>query len=112
MNITEFELKEEHLKLLRKMYVDWQDGYGGAPEINLKRPYGNSDVVYDVYEILHGREWNYEEEDEMSESLYEEMLQWHRETQYALQIVLNTGKFETGVYSRPEKYCTRTWVKT
>lgn len=111
MKITEFEMKEEHLKLLQTMYVSWENGYDGAPAIDIKRPYGNSSVVYDVYEILHGRRWDYDEDDEMPESVYEEMLQWHIETQYALQIVLCTMSFEPGLYYRPEKYCSRTWVK-
>ena len=40
-----FEVKEEHLKLLRNMSVEWNNGEFGAPEINPKRPYGNGGVI-------------------------------------------------------------------
>lgn len=50
--INEFNLKEEHIKLLRAMYVGWSDCEYGAPEIDPKRPYGNSYVEGDVHEIL------------------------------------------------------------
>lgn len=40
------------LKLLKHAHIQWQDCETGAPEISPKRPYGNSDVVADVREIL------------------------------------------------------------
>lgn len=39
-------------KLLRHSIVGWQDAETGAPGINPKRPYGNSDVVRDIRKIL------------------------------------------------------------
>lgn len=39
-------------KLLKRAYVGWEDSETGAPCINPKRPYGNSDVAEDVREIL------------------------------------------------------------
>ena len=52
MKKTIFEVTENHLKLLRMMYVEWNDGEFGAPTISCKRPFGNSDVIQDVAEIL------------------------------------------------------------
>ena len=49
-NVTEFTVTEEHLKLLRRAYVDWEDCEFGAPAIDCKRPYGNSDVIADIGE--------------------------------------------------------------
>ena len=51
-NVTEFTVTDEHLKLLRGAYVGWDDCEFGAPAIDCKRPYGNSDVIADIAEIL------------------------------------------------------------
>ena len=47
-------LTEEHIKLLRNMYVGWGYCEFGAPEIDPKRPYGNSHVIGDIHTILTG----------------------------------------------------------
>jgi hypothetical protein len=91
-----FHLKEHHLKLARAMYVGWQDCETGAPEIDPKRPYGNSDVAPDVAEII-GKPWP--DSDELSERAYERkvaeveprMMAIHHEMQVALQILLNNA---------------------
>ena len=90
-----FTLTEEHVALLRRMIVNWQDDETGAPEIDPKRPYGNSNVALDVAEILFpfsvaSGELNQEQE--------ERMLARHRETETALQVVLAAGTFEPGEY--------------
>lgn len=46
------EITNDHLKLLEKVYWQWQDAEYGAPEIDPKRPYGNSDVENDIAELL------------------------------------------------------------
>ena len=100
MKTRTFTLTEQHLKLLRRFCVRWQDCETGAPEIDPKRPYGNSAVMDDICEILTGetigctdskREELTDEEAERYEVL-------HRETETALQIVLATGQFKTGKY--------------
>lgn len=45
---TRFALTDQHLTLLRSAYVRWEDCEFGAPAIDYKRPYGNSDVVGDM----------------------------------------------------------------
>lgn len=52
--MTDFQMTENHLKLLRRSYVRRRlsDVEFGAAEINGKRPYGNSDVLRDVAEII------------------------------------------------------------
>src|SRR5258708_12078159 len=52
----EFTVTEDHLKLLRHLcdgglYWDPGEGYG-APFLNPKQPYGNSDVPTDVAQIV------------------------------------------------------------
>jgi hypothetical protein len=86
MTKKEFILKEEHLKLLKEAYVGWYDCEYGAPCIDPKRPYGNSDVERDIAEILN---WKIDDEyDELSKSQLKEVENLHAETEIALQIVL------------------------
>lgn len=47
-----FELKEEHLKLLRNVCVYWDDCEFGAPAVDCKKPYGSSNVYKDMAKIL------------------------------------------------------------
>lgn len=106
----EFTLTADHIKLVRAMYVNWNDrGYDGAPEVNIKRPYGNSDVPGDVAELI-GVEQDCEEEGFKPETI-DRLMALHKETATALQIILSTGSFETGTYRRPEKYDTKCWVR-
>jgi hypothetical protein len=91
----EFTVTDEHLRLLRAAYVGWDDMEFGAPSIDPKRPYGNSDVVADI-EV-------WEEENERR------LTQLHRDTETALQIVLVTGSFAAGTYRRRFPY-SRDWA--
>ncbi len=103
-----FELTESHIKLLRAMYVDFcDDGYDGAPAVNLKRPYGNSDVISDVIEIVTGV--RVDDLDDVPEENINEALKLHEETGTALQIILCTGSFTPGTYKRASKYDARSW---
>lgn len=95
-----FELKEEHIKLLRNMYVDWDDCEFGAPTIDCKRPYGNSYVYNDIAKILGITEVDNEEQ--FSKEQLEMMDKIHKETETALQIVLSTGEFKPGEYVADE----------
>jgi len=72
------------------MWVGWGYSETGAPEIDPKRPYGNSDVNGDIHKILTRENLSPE-----SDVDYDEL---HRQTETALQIVLRVGKFEPGVY--------------
>jgi hypothetical protein len=90
-----FTVTEEHLKLIRKFNVGWQDCETGAPEIDPKRPYGNSSVAVDVYEILDGHAIG---DKELTKDERDKYLKLHRETENALQVVLATGQFKPGIY--------------
>ena len=104
----EFTLTEEHLKLLENACVGWQDCETGAPEIDPKRPYGNSSVWLDVAEIL-GKPLP-EDGDEsasgqhLERSTREECERLHRETETALEIVLTTRSFLPGRYVLANEY--------
>ena len=96
--------------------MKWDDCEFGAPTIDCKRPYGNSDVIGDIVEILEiiktvsiqFENINYftidEESDvELPMKLYIKLEEIHKETQIALQIFLQTGAMRPGIYER-EKY--------
>lgn len=124
MGKKRFEIKAEHLKLLKSFNVDWDDCEFGAPCIDPKRPYGNSSVFQDMIETLgfktlkegiyefelYSRTWLLKGEDKYNlylegadeEELLEELQQLHRETETALQICLTTQIFETGLYEADE----------
>lgn len=104
--MTTFTLTNDHIKLIRNFYVSWQDAEGGAPEINPKRPYGNSNIVYDVHEILNGVQTEYVELTGEQETYYFNL---HRETETALQIILNTGQFVPGLYALVDPYVRNEW---
>ena len=106
-----FEVTEQHLKLMRRMNVNYKNHCEfGAPEIDPKRPYGNSQVYYDIGEILDIDATEGDPEDpSFSEEQEQEMLKLHKETETALQIALATGCFEAGTYEA-DAYSNR-WVK-
>ena len=119
-----FEVKREHLALLKQMCVGWQDCEFGAPEIDPKRPYGNSDVLQDMIEILgvtkikndlfkfvlFGEQYLITGEDEYNldlegqDELIKVLNDLHKETETVLQIALQTGMFKEGEYRLKDKY--------
>ena len=98
-NVTEFTVTDEHLKLLRGAYVGWDDCEFGAPAIDCKRPYGNSDVIADIAEILEvpDDQWRDEDGDAFPDA-EEAFTKLHAETAIVLQIALATGEFRPGRY--------------
>lgn len=103
-----FQLTEDHIKLLRRAYVSWEDCAFGAPTIDCKRPYGNSSVECDIAEILG---WKVDEEDGPNGEQRAAAEAIHRQTQTALQIVLVTGAMQAGEYVKTEEYEGRSWVR-
>jgi hypothetical protein len=100
MRETLFRLTPEHVALLRRMNVGWHDCEYGAPEIDPKRPYGNSWVEGDIAEILG---WTWAGED-MPDEMADRARALHEETRAALQIVLRCGTFEPGLFKRTETW--------
>src|SRR5690349_8840636 len=101
--VTEFTVTEDHLKLLRHAYVSWHDSEYGSPSIDCKRPYGESYVERSMAEILGVPESEWLDDEEGPRPGVEDLCaQLHAETAIALQIVLATGEFRTGRYTRPE----------
>lgn len=105
--LTQFEMRPDHLKLLRRMNVEWEDCEFGAPSIDCKRPYGNSGVYDDIAEILgFVADPDPDADERFTPDQEAQMNRLHRETMTALQVVLDTGTFRDGTYVR-EKY--REW---
>jgi hypothetical protein len=83
-----FTVRPEHLKLLRAAYVRWDGSIEyGAPAIDPKRPYGNSDVPDDIRRVLG-----------LPHLSDQDCAELHEQTTTALQIVLRTGTFQAGDY--------------
>jgi hypothetical protein len=99
-DMRRFTLKPEHVKLLRRANVGWEDGEAGAPGLDTKRPYGNSDVFRDMYEILGEKMigWGQDGWECWREANEKRMLALHRETESALSVILRAGSFEPGEY--------------
>jgi len=99
-----FTLTQQHIDLLTNAYVDYNSHTEtGAPYIDPKRPYGNSDVAGDIAAILEIplTEDEYGERDENQERA---LLALHTETGTALQIILNCKTFEPGEYEKKSPY--------
>lgn len=102
MNI--FTLTKNHMKLLRLANVSWCDDETGAPSIDPKRPYGNSNVELDVAEALG---WKIGEE--LTEEQFDRAWEIHQETEKALQIVLSNLPDLTGNYVQEKEYDDTSW---
>lgn len=111
MRPEKFEITNDHKKLLARMYVGWQDCEFGAPEVDPKRPYGNSDVEWDVAEILGWiRDDRYDLEesmspekfDEFSDAIHDRAMTIHQQMETVVQAALQyaaehmpVGEYET-----------------
>ena len=95
-----FEVTPDHIALLQRMYVQWDySAYYGAPAVNIKRPYGNSDVVDDVHEICDWPRPDAEEDEEYTDEQEDRALKIHEQMDTVLQILVhNPSGISPGVY--------------
>ena len=95
-----FTLTEYHVALLKRMCFDWQPSpYDGAPVVNIKRPYGNSNVWQDIAEIVGIRPMMDDAgELHWPEGTRERCLALHRQMATALQVCLSAHSFAPGDY--------------
>jgi hypothetical protein len=102
-----FEIRRNHIRLLKEVYIDWCNTEFGAPSIDPKRPFGNSYVYGDIGRILGIKgdiddgysNGGYSDEQER------EMGEIYRDLQFVLQIAIATGSFKIGKY-RAKLYTT------
>lgn len=103
MEDLHFEITEDHMKLLARMSFSYNDYCEfGAPEVNPKRPYGNSAVYHDIAELIGiepEEKSEYDGEYDFSEAQQKSMLKLHKEMQTVLQIGANTKQFSAGKYT-------------
>jgi hypothetical protein len=104
-----FTITDSHLKLARHMYVGWCEDEYGAPEIDPKRPYGNSSVTEDILEIIGIPFKQYE--GAIPESLTTFARELHESMEIAIQIFLCTGTFQVGEYESRDEYSSLSWQK-
>jgi hypothetical protein len=107
---VEFVITENHLKLLKRMNVDWSADEFGVPSIDPKRPYGDSSVIRSLAEIL-GIESLRSDDFILTEAQENDLLQLHEEMITVLQICLCTLSFEAGRYIKRDEYTYNSWVK-
>lgn len=110
---TTFTITEDHIKLLRSCYVGWDSCEYGAPEIDCKRPYGNSgstQIENDIGKILG---WPLNGNDGydkcLSSSQRDRARMLHQELETVLQIILTNCPEMDGKYVQTEKYNDRSW---
>ena len=96
----DFELKVEHIKLLREANINWDDCEFGAPCIDPKRPFGNSDVYGDIVNILGMPKVD----DRNYEKVQEQLYLLHKDLETALEIILHNQTFKPGIYYKKDKY--------
>ena len=92
-----FEVRQEHIKLIKNMCVSWNDSCFGSPTVDSKRPYGTTLVLERMAEILD-MELKDEEEDSLSDSQIECLMKLHKETETVLEILLYNCSLEVGIY--------------
>lgn len=129
--MNKFTIKKEHILLCQRMWVEWNDDGFGAPTIDQKRPYGNSDVLHDIVLILDPilkkenffstkqlrqlEDGDYDLDQMLSEKQIHYLEKLHHETQIVLQIILlrsgSTLKPLIGKeFVKRDKYDDLSWV--
>ena len=100
MNKKQFTVTEDHMALLQNLWFEY-DAYTefGAPAVDPKRPYGNSDVYTDIAEILGitGTEDSWGDV-QFSDEQRDYMLKVHKEMTEVLNIMVRNNGVEPGVY--------------
>lgn len=92
-----FTVTDDHLRLLKRVYIGWEHCEYGAPAIDCKRPYGNSDVAQDICEILG---WEFDEDDGPTREQEDAARAIHKEMQVVLQILCAHLAIQPGIYTR------------
>lgn len=112
---TSFTITEDHLKLLPHLYIGWQNCEFGAPEVDPKRPYGNSFVYGDIAEILgiKAKETDFEEDydgSDFEDDDIRRMEDLHAGLEIVLQIICSTATVQAGSYvKRPKRGMPDAW---
>lgn len=113
--MDQITITQNHVKLLGRSFYEYSTHfYEGCVSQDPKRPYGNGDVIGDLYEIIYGETWDEDESGYMSGTLTDELMDIHVEMGVVVQIlVLSTANdfpFEVGrKYVKKERYNSLSW---
>lgn len=107
--MKEFFVTENHIKLLKSLYIGWDDTEFGSPSIDPKRPFGNSDVYGDMAEILgiELAEYGTEKYEKQIDSLDK----GYHDLQLCLQILVSNLSIQVGKYIQTKEYDSSSWRK-
>ena len=117
MALLKFELKEDHIKLLKHLRwsiaSDQLVSRGADKEEYGDSPFGGDDLIEDLNTILNGKPDNFDplndEGVDISEDEKVRMLELFYELPTALDVILYSASFEPGHYKT--KWYDRNWVK-
>lgn len=105
MSVIKFELKDEHIKLMKALRFRMDRDYNitVTDEYGFNSPFGGSNLYEDIDVILNGKPEDFDpmaEYKPLSEAKELEYFELFKELPNALEIVLSLGTFETGHYKR------------
>lgn len=106
--MDKFTILPEHIKLLKEANIGWNDCEFGAPSIDCKRPFGNSDVFTDIAKIL---EIPIDEDNGPNDEQQHEMYQIYEQLGTVLKIILSTSSVESGEYKNIGSPYSPKWQK-
>jgi len=119
MALLKFELKEDHIKLLKNLkwsindVTNYIESIGNGDEFG-ESPFGGGNMIEDMYIILYGKPDEFDILNdsiiEISQSDIENMEKLFSELPMALDIILYTASFEPGHYKT--KWYDRNWIKS
>lgn len=115
--MIQFELKEEHLDLLKNGCWEYDGSCEyGSIGLDCKRPFGNSSVEYDIAEIIGDEELlDAYENDRDLEKIFEDReskyFELYKELATALEIIFQLNTFELGVYEKEDNWSSSKWRK-
>lgn len=115
MSVIKFELKEEHIKLIKHLKWDTISFPHIKHDVNPLTPFTDGEkIVQDIALILHGYNGEVvqpdtEEDPHYSQEQIDEMKQLYEDLPIALDIICFLGTFECGMYRT--KYHIRDWKK-
>lgn len=119
MALIKFELKENHIKLLK--HLKWSlngnllISKGDDNEEYGESPFGGDDLIEDMNIIINGKRDDFDPlNDEvlgidLSDTQKNELIELYNELPVALDIILYTNSFELGNYKT--KWYDRNWIK-
>jgi hypothetical protein len=117
MGLIKFELKEEHVKLLKHLRwsIKSEQIISKMDDDDADSPFGGDNLFEDMSLILNGKPDNFNPVDdeilvsELSDDDKIKLKELFNELPIALDIILNYGTFEPGFYKT--KWYDRNWIK-